>query len=118
MTQDNLLFFFESRYNEYSIGTPKGIAKSDGTIDISFKNFAKNYNLQSELKLASVFFMNHLRFEDEFKRDELYYSVAYYLTASKEDKEELQKRKYLINNGLLRILVIDDSMLENIKKLV
>jgi len=100
---------------KYSIGTPKAIAPSDRTIDIPFEDFAKNYDLQCKLKLASAAFVKPSHGSLP-KSQKLVESVAFYLAAFCEDHEEQNRRiDYLINNGLVRILFTDDDLKSRIK---
>lgn len=114
----NPLYFFLIT-PEYVIGTPAGIAKSEKTVDILFDDFAKDTGLQEKLKLLSVVLakpdvlppLAYPLVGEELKNGVATYLAAFY----GEPEEKTQKRDYLRNNGLVRILVIDDKLRQEIK---
>ncbi|MDP2749790.1 MAG: hypothetical protein Q8O89_03085 [Nanoarchaeota archaeon] len=91
--------------NDYVLGTPRGIASCDKTIDMTFLDFAKNYELQTKLKLVTVIS------ENQGSK-----AFAGYLSAFASDSvEQQQRRDYLTNNGLVRLLVTNDKLFESIR---
>ena len=109
-TQEVPYFFLVTE--RYAIGTPRGISSSDKTIDIPFNEFAENIDLQERLKLlSSVLARPEALYAAPLAGRELRESVATYLAAFCNDpKEQQQRRNYLMNNGLVRILVTDDNL--------
>ena len=97
--------YFIVVFTDYVIGTPKGIAESDDTIDIHFDEFIKDKDLQSKLGLASALYVGQKDF-----------AIAY-LSAFSSDPENSEKIcNYLQNNGLLRILINDDKLKAEIEQ--
>jgi hypothetical protein len=99
------------------------MAASDKTIDIPFQDLAENYDLQSKLKLASCVFIKpdvgYARFDKPLTEEELHKSVAGFLSAfARDPADQKQRREYLLNNGLVRILLIDDALREEFKKII
>lgn len=107
-------FFLVS--DNYCIGTSKGIADSNQSVDLSFRELVENYELQVELRMASAMWAN----PRGRKKRNSYEMTAGYLAAFASDSSEVERRReYLDNNGLVRILVHnDDALLEKVKKLV
>ena len=88
------------------LGTPRGIHNSDRTIDMSFQDFAKNCDLQTRLKLDST-----------ISKNQGSKAFAMYLSAFASNQvEQEQRREYLINNGLVRILIEDLTLLKEVKE--
>ena len=100
--------YFILVFQDYIIGTPKGIAESDDTIDIHFDEFIKDKDLQTKLELASALYVGQHNAKD--------FAIAY-LSAFNSDTENSEKIKnYLQNNGLLRILINSDNLRKKIKQ--
>ena len=116
---ENAPYFFLVT-EQYTIGTPRVMAASDRTIDVHFKDLAENYDLQCKLHLASAALLKPEWYPPiayPMEGQELVKHAATYLAAFSDDpKEREQRRDYLINNGLVRILVLDDKLLEEVKK--
>lgn len=119
LNQDNTPYFFLVN-KDYTIGTSRGMASSDRTIDMHFHDLAENYNLQLKLKLASAVFIKpnvHPPLAYPMYGSELHQAVASFISDFADDCVERQQRKdYLTNNGLVRILVTNDALLEEVKK--
>jgi len=107
----------------YTIGTPIGIHSSPRTRDMRFFEFSHNYQLQKMLCLPSRYFIEPTKGYREVwsGRDqplvgrELAEAVAYFLAEFTQDpiKKE-QAVTYLKDNGLVRILVTDDTLREGL----
>ena len=99
---------------QYVLGTPRGIPDSDRTIDILFHDLARNYELQTKLNLASAALIRPVwnpPIAHPMKGRQLIEHVAVYLAAFCDDPQQKEQRKdYLINNGLVRILATDDKL--------
>ena len=117
--KDNTPYFFLVT-EQYVLGTPRGMATSDKTIDIPFQNLAENYDLQIKLNLGSAVFIKPVVLPPlayPMQGSELHNAVAVFLSAFADDPTEQQQRKnYLVNNGLVRILVTDDTLREEVRK--
>jgi hypothetical protein len=120
-TGDGTPYFF--LFNEkYIIGTPIGIGASERTMDIHFHDFARNYELQAKLKLASAALIRpayRRPIAYPLEGQELVDSAAGYLAAFAQDSQEQSKRRaYLKNDGVVRILLTDDTLRAEIKTLM
>ena len=83
--------------DEYTIGTPIAIPKSDRTLDIRFHRFAENTYLLEKLNLVQT------------------KSVIHDLAAFRDSDREMQRRRdYLQDNGLVRILIKEDHLLDQL----
>lgn len=102
--------------DEFVLGTPRGLEQSSRTIDILFDDLAKNYNLQTRLKLLSAALIRpDAGWATPLVGEELRQGVAGYLAAFTNDPAEVPSRRaYLLNNGLVRILVVNDAFREEI----
>jgi len=116
---ENAPYFFLVT-EQYAIGTPRGMAASDRTIDVHFKDLAENYDLQCKLKLLSAVLLKPVwnpPLAYPMEGQELVEHAATYLAAfSDNPKERELRRDYLTNNGLVRILVSDDKLLEEVRE--
>lgn len=105
-----------------TIGTPLGIASSDRTIDVQFQDLAENYDLQCKLNLGSAVFLKPAwspPLGRALRGEELYSHVAGFMSSFSDNPAvREQRRDYLINNGLVRVLVTDAKQLEEVKVLV
>ena len=116
-TENTPYFFLVTE--RYVLGTPKGIATSDRTIDVHFKDLAEDYDLQCKLHLASAALIKPLyaTLTCPLEGHELVKHTATFLAAfSGDSKEREQKKDYLTNNGLVRILILEDKLLEEVRK--
>lgn len=111
--------------DKYIIGTSKGMESSERTIDISFKKFVDNNVLQEKLHLLSCVLANPSvtyakpPYTKPLSLKRLRQGVVDYLNSFSENfAESEQKRKYLMKNGLIRVLITDDILREDIKKIV
>jgi len=99
---------------KYKIGTPKSIPASDKTIDILFYNLAKDFDLQTKLRLSTKILVTppgNQPLKYHLKGKNLIESVAVYLSSFQNNPHEYKQRKeYLSNNGLVRILLDDDNL--------
>ncbi len=87
---------------EYTIGTPDGIGDSHRTIDTSFENFVQDAALREKLRIPGI-------------SSDCYRFLAVYLASFCKNPEESERRKnYLLNNGLLRILITDPKLMERV----
>lgn len=99
---------------KYKMGTPKNIPTSDKTMDIPFYDLAKDYDLQTKLGLLTNMLVTPpgskpLHYHLNGKN--LIESVATYLAFFDNNPREFKQRKeYLSNNGLVRILFNDDDL--------
>ena len=111
MTEDKNPYFFLIT-DKYVMGTPTAIvSKSYRTIDIPFYNIATSGELQRELSLLSAKMIR----PTDFYEDAISITAGF-LSAFEEDKIKREKIKnYLKKNGLVRILVTDDKLREEIK---
>ncbi len=118
---DNTPFFFLVT-EQYALGTPRGMAASERTIDMPFHDLTKNYDLQAKLKLASIAFIKpawNPPFAYPMEGQELITHTAVYLASFTDDSQEKEQRmNYLVNNGLIRILITDDSLQEEVRKII
>jgi len=96
------------------------MASSDRTIDMPFQDLAENYDLQTRLKLLSADLIKpDDMYADPLSGSKLHQAVASYLSAFASDPtEQQQRRDYLTNNGLVRILVSNDALLKEVRKVV
>ena len=105
---------------KYLLGTPRIIDVSDRAIDIPFHDLAHNYDLQRKLKLSSALCVRPelpSPLTRDLSRSEVIEYVAHFIAAFSDDPQEIKQRTdYLINNGLVRILVKDDALLTEVKK--
>lgn len=103
---------------QYAIGTSGGIEKSERTIDVSFDEFAQNIGLQKKLHLGSTVLAEPVwnpPLAYPLRGDELKKGVATYMAAFSDNPQERKRREnYLMNNGLIRILVTDDELRKEI----
>lgn len=117
-TNNNLYYFHIA--DEYTLGTPDSISDSERTVDVLFHDFAQNYDLQTRLKLASTVFIKPVYgppLAYPMQGQELIESVARYLAVFTEDKKEKKLEiDYLVNNGLVRILALNEELLNGIKQ--
>ena len=106
---------------DYVIGTPKGIAQSETAIDIPFHDLANNYDLQVKLHLASAAFIRPVwnpPLAYPLRGQKLVEHVAGYLSAFADNHlEQNERRHYLVNNGLVRILVTNDKLRDEVRKI-
>jgi hypothetical protein len=106
----------------YALGTAEGISNSDRTIDVGFHDLARNYNLQSKLNLLSAVLLRpawNTPLSLPMEGRELVEHAATYLGSFTDDREEKEQRiNYLVKNGLVRILVTDPDLLEEVKQVV
>ena len=106
---------------EYALGLPRVIDASDNTWDVKFEDLAKDYDLQEKLKLASAAFIRpHFRPPICYPSvgRELVEHVAGFLAAFTDNAaESKQIRNYLVNNGLVRILVTNPKLKRNLDEL-
>ncbi|MBN2454370.1 hypothetical protein JXB11_02385 [Candidatus Woesearchaeota archaeon] len=102
--------------NKYIIGTPKGIAKSKQTIDMSFEEFAANTELQKKLELlCSILADPSILHATRSTEKEIAEGVAVYLASFASNlKEEDARKNYLLSNGTVRLLVRDEQLLKEI----
>lgn len=102
-------FFLTTR--DYVIGTPGGMTSSPRTVDVTFNDLAKNYDLQSKLRLASAALIKPAWLPPlayPMQGQELIEHTATYLASFSDNTvERRERRNYLLNNGLVRILVTD-----------
>lgn len=111
-------YYFLISQGNYVIGTPGVIAASERTIDMNFEELAQNVELQGALNLASYAFArpvwNPPVAYPKTGRD-LIEPTAFYLSSfggSHEERE--QKREYLLNNGIVRIFIENDSIKQKV----
>ena len=93
--------------DEMVLCTPDSCAKSERTQDVNFFDLATNYELQSNLNLASCFFIKPVHnFPSEKKTNEkLHEYTATYLSAFKSDNKEREVvYNLLMTNPIIRIL--------------
>jgi hypothetical protein len=119
---ENAPYFFLTD-EQYVLGTPKSIANLGDSIDVHFKDFAKNYPLQHKLNLASQAFIrpryNHPLVTDSVNEQELLQQTAHFYAAFSNDPKEIKlKNDYLLDNGVIRILFLDNKLHEECKKYV
>lgn len=105
--------------DKYVLGTPQGIAQSSKTFDMPFYDFAKDADLQEKLGLLSYVLKKPV-FPPPLSRplygQELHSGVAGFIAAfSEEETVRQQRREYMMNNGLVRILVADRQLREELK---
>jgi hypothetical protein len=114
-------FYFLSEQN-YKLGTPGSISKSDRTIDIPFHDLAKSYDIQDKLGLLTKVYIKpfvHKVFVEPLSDSEIIDSTASFLSAFEENLEiRKQKRDYLVNNRLIRILVKSPELYDELKKVL
>jgi hypothetical protein len=92
---------------DYVIGTPRVIGLSDRTLDIKFDEFASNHDLQTRLHLLSACL--------DFNRTNLKELVACYLSSFNNNQTEMElNENYLLNNGVVRILITNTKLKESI----
>jgi len=119
-TENNDGPYFFLITERYVLGTPKGMTASDRTMDIPFHNLANNYDLQAKLQLGSMVFLRPAwrpPLAYPMRGRELVENTAIFLAAFCEDQTEREQRKtYLVNNGLVRILITDDVLREEVRK--
>ena len=111
------LFIDQSRF---VLGTPRGIAQSERTIDLCFNDFAENPDLQEKLHIGSYIYARPLvHYAEPAEGEELIRCVAGFMSAfcSKEEERE-QRRDYMLNNGLVRLLVLDDKLRSEIATVI
>ena len=88
------------------IGTPKGIAASNRTIDIRSDDFFKDTNLQERLGIDPICLNGSRR------------ALAVYLAAfsnSAGDSGKIDRdTNYFLANGVVRILITDDTLREKL----
>jgi len=119
-TDSNVTYYFLNSKG-YSLATPNGFASSERTIDIPFHDLANNYDLQEKLNMLSRVLIEPdvlppLAYPLEGEK--LIEGVAIYLAAFCDDpKERKQRREYLINNGLVRVLITNDVLLEKVREI-
>jgi len=115
---DNTPLYFRVT-KDYVIGTPGGIDRSDRTLDMPFNELAENYDLQEKLNLSSrVFIKPFVQCATPRTGMELCERVASYISSFTEDSiDGKQERDYLVNNGTIRILIIDDALRNEFRKL-
>jgi hypothetical protein len=115
-TNDTSYFFLFS--DKYIIGTPSGMNASDRTIDMPFQDLAENYDLQVKLKLVSAVLIHpDMRPPVAYPMvgRELHQAVAWYLSSFAGDHVKQQQREdYLLNNGLVRILITDEALRQEV----
>jgi len=118
-TDENIPYFLLVG-REGSIGTPRGFASTEHTVDVAFRDLAQNYELQEKLKmLSAVLIRPHMLPPVAYPMEgrELIEGVATYLSAFAEDPEERRNRRdYLLNDGRLRICSDDQEVLEAARK--
>ncbi|MDO8516884.1 MAG: hypothetical protein Q7S33_02055 [Nanoarchaeota archaeon] len=107
---ENMPYFFLIS-NKYTLGTPRGIAISERTIDILFHDLAHNYKLQTKLNLASAMLFGR-------GIDLVSHTASYLAAFANNPNEEGQRRDYLVNNGIVRILVKDDILRDEVRKAI
>lgn len=116
-TYDPLFLLVE---DDYIIGTPGGVRRSSRTIDVCFNDLAENYDLQSKLNLASKAFIRPVwnpPTAEPSRGEELLRGVATYLASFDSDSDERKrKRDYLVNNGMLRILITTRTLLKEVRQ--
>lgn len=102
------------------IGTPGNMTASDRTFDLPFHDLANNYGLQSRMGLASAALLKPVLnppLAYPMAGQKLIEHAAAYLAAFTKDTVEEEKRmNYLVNNGLVRILITDRELLKEVKK--
>jgi hypothetical protein len=119
-TQDNNVPYFFLINEGYAVGTPKAMAESDRTFDIPFKDLAVNYDLQYQLGFLSVAFIKPAwkSLTVPGTEEELLRGTAFYLSFFTTDPQEREKkRKYLVDDGPVRILIKNDKLKEEISDL-
>ena len=99
---------------EYAIGIPDSIEESARTIDLRFNDLADNHEVQTALRLLSSIFLEGKR--NPYSKEERRNYTAAYLSAFNSGSE-INGKPYLMNNGLLRILITDEEMLAQIKQI-
>jgi hypothetical protein len=92
--------------SEYSIWDLSEVDKSDRTIDINVNELAVNEKLLDLLKLESLY----------SNRPNAVNFFCCYLSAFGKDNSE--KYDKLITNSILRILVVNEELLKEIKKVI
>ncbi len=119
---ENVPYFFLVDHERYAIGTSKGIASSEKSIDISLESLANNYELQVKLNLLSAVLLKpawNPPITYPMEGEELLKHTAFYLSSFTSDQKEQDRRNnYLLNDGHIRILITDDKLLEEVKQVI
>ena len=92
--------------DEYSVWDLNGIEKSERTIDINFNLIATNEKLLDLLKLESLYCN---------RTNAVNFFCCYLSEFGKDNNEKYSK---LITNPILRILVVNEELLNEIKKVI
>ena len=107
---------------KYVLGVPESITSTERTIDILFNDFARNTEMQKKLKLlSSVFAEPYVSYplSMPLAPEEIRSGVAGFLSAFIGDQEKRKRgREYLMNNGILRILIEDDRLREEVNSIL
>jgi hypothetical protein len=90
--------------DRYVIGQTSFCASSDRTIDISVDSLATNENLLQKLNLISDF----------ANRENAVKFFRFYLTSFSSDSSS----SYLSRNKIIRILILEEKLLQDIKKIL
>jgi hypothetical protein len=114
--------YFYLNTDNFLITTPKGCSISKRIIDVPFHEFAQNYDIQDALNLLSTVLMKpHVNPPLAYPSVgmELIEGVAGYLCAFSTDKKtEKSRREYLVNNGIVRILITDYDLYLKVREAV
>jgi len=107
---DNSQYYFYNPGN-YMISSSSAMDISELVFEISFDKFALDGFLQTKFNLESVKYLKKFEHKGEKWIKE---STADYLSNLIPHKTE-EKREYLLNNGDLRILVLNEDLKMEIK---
>jgi hypothetical protein len=101
-----------------ALGTSRALAYSDNTLDIPFHELARNHDLQAAMGLMisgpKTSYGRPVKMGRRFID-----RAARYLSTIKPGvghKESERNRRYLANNGMVRVLIEDTALIEDLRE--